>query len=78
MRKADVDSFATRRPFEPFEVRLVDGQTYRFRRMEELLVGRTTLVALTGKGDIVLINMSLISTIRPLKANGKSHRRRPS
>ena len=72
VRKAYVDQFAARRPFQPFEIRLVDGQRFRFTRIEQFLVGRTALGALTPSGDILLINMGLISTIRPLASNGKS------
>ena len=33
--KADVDSYARARPFKPFEIRMVDGQRWRFNRMEK-------------------------------------------
>lgn len=71
MRKEDVDKFALRRPFEPFEVRLVDGQRFRITKVEQCIVGRTTLVALTRDGSFRLVNLGLISTLRPLKRNGK-------
>ena len=75
MRKADIDQLAHRRPFEPFEIRLVDGRRFLFTRVEQFIVGRTALVALTKKGDIVLINMGLISTIHPARSNGRGHRK---
>jgi hypothetical protein len=73
VRKDDVDQFAARRPFEPFEIRLVDGRGFRFTKVEQFIVGRTSVGALTRKGDILLINMGLISTIRPLRSGGRSH-----
>jgi hypothetical protein len=74
VRKEDVDRFALKRPFEPFEIRLVDGQRFRFSRAEELLVGRTMLATLGRAGVIMHINMDLIATIGPLQPGG---RRRP-
>jgi hypothetical protein len=70
MRKQDVDEYAGRRPFQPFEIRLVDGQRFRFTRIEEFLVGRTTLATVTRKGDLRLISLGLISTIGPSSAGG--------
>lgn len=72
MRKADIDQFATRRPFEPFEVRLVEGQRFRFMKVEQFIVGRTALVTMTRNGDIVHINMGLIATVRPLRRRGRT------
>ena len=74
MRKEDIDRFAQVRPFKPFEIRLNDGQRFRFRRIEQFIVGRTTLVTANRSGDIKFINMSLISTIGPLT---RGHKRRP-
>lgn len=71
MRKEDIDDYARRRPFEPFEIRLVDGQRFRFTKLEQFVVGRTAIGALTRKGTIVLVNLGLISTVRPIRANGK-------
>ena len=46
MRKKDVDEYAGKRPFQPFEIRLVDGQKYRFNRIEQFLVARDHVVTL--------------------------------
>lgn len=73
MTKADVDKFALKRPFEPFEIRLVNGKRYRFKAIEELIVGRTTVVTL-DRGDIQHISIGLIATIGPWSSGG---RRRP-
>ncbi len=71
MLKVDVDQFAGRRPFEPFEIRLVDGQRFRFTTLEQFVVGRTAMATVTKSGDIFLISIALISTIRPAGADGK-------
>ena len=74
IRKEAIDSFALVRPFKPFEVRLNDGQRFRFRKIEQFLVGRTMLVTLDRSGTAKFINLSLISTIGPLN---RGNRRRP-
>jgi hypothetical protein len=76
MTKDDVDKFARKRPFEPFEVRLVGGKRYRFKSVEEFLVGRTTLVAVE-RGDVQLISIGLIETIGPWTSGGRRRPRRP-
>ncbi len=74
MRKEDLDKFALARPFKPFEIRLNDGQRFRFRKIEQFIVGRTTVVTANRSGDFKFINMSLISTIGPIT---RGNRRRP-
>jgi hypothetical protein len=76
MRKEDVDRFALARPFTPFEVRMNDGQRFRFRRVEEFLVGRTALMTLDRRGNFQLVNMGLISTVGPLRSDGRRRPRR--
>lgn len=77
MCKEDVDAFAMRRPFQPFEIRLVDGQRFRFMGIEEFVVGRHDVAALTPSGVIVQVSIGLIATIRPLVSRrGSSTRRR--
>jgi len=73
MTKQDVDKFAMKRPFEPFEIQLVNGKRYRFKSVEEVMVGRTTLVTM-DRGDIQHISIGLIATIGPWTSGG---RRRP-
>ena len=73
MLKEDLDRYVSERPFKPFEIRMVDGQRLRIDRVEQLLVGRTT-VATLRRGDIVHISIGLISTIgRP--GNPRARRR---
>ncbi len=74
MTKDEVDRFARQRPFEPFEIRLVDGQRFRLRRIEEFVVGRYAVGILMKDGTIAQVSIGLISTIRPLSA-GRRRRR---
>lgn len=72
VRKEDIDAFAMRRPVEPFEMRLVDGQRFRLTKLDQFIAGKTTIAALTRKGAFRLISRELISTIRPAKTDGRS------
>lgn len=67
MRKEDVDGFARARPFQPFEIQLVDGQRFRLTSVEQFIIGRSAMSVLTPKGVLVYIGIGLISTIRPLR-----------
>jgi len=78
VRKEDVDEFAARRPFKPFEVRLVDGQRFRFTKVEQFIVGRSIIAALSRDGNVIHISIALISTVRPVGSNGKRQSRRAS
>ena len=64
MRREELDKIARQRPFQPFEVRLVDGRTFRFNSSEEFLVSRSAIVTLDKEGDTLLINLGLIATIQ--------------
>lgn len=75
MRKKDVDQFARKRPFQPFEIRLVDGQRFRFRNVEEFIVGESSLATLSPENQVLLISLPLIATIRPLGPGLKGRRR---
>jgi hypothetical protein len=66
MRKENVDAFALQRPLQPFEIRLVDGQRFRIRNIEQFIVGRYHLAVMNSKGVIVTLSLGLIATIRPL------------
>ena len=65
MTKKSVDAYASRRPFHPFEVRMVDGQRFRFTSIEQFIVGRDDIAALTKAGVIIHFSIGLIATIRP-------------
>lgn len=71
MRKEELDTIARKRPFQPFEVRLVDGRKYRFRSPEQFIVSRSAIHTLDENGDGLLISLDLIATIRMV--NGARH-----
>ena len=75
MTKAEVDLYARARPFKPFEIRLVDGQRYRFSRMEQFLVSQHHVLTLDRRARTVYISIGLITTIGP--ATPRGGRRRP-
>lgn len=78
MRKENIDAFASRRPFQPFEVRLVDGQRFQVRGIEQFLLGRYPMAVFDTRGVIVTLSLGLISTIRPLGGSrGGPARRQP-
>jgi hypothetical protein len=66
MTKKSVDAFVSRRPFQPFEIRMVDGQKFRFSSVEQFIVGRDDIATLTRSGVIVHFSIGLISTLRPI------------
>ena len=74
MRKKDVDPYASARPFKPFEIRLVDGQRYRFQKMKQFLVSQDHVLTLDRRARPVYISIGLITTISPVSPGG---RRRP-
>ena len=76
MRKRDVDPYASARPFKPFEIRLVDGQGYRFNRMEQSLVSQDHVLTLDRRARPVYISIGLITTISPLSPGGRRRPRR--
>ena len=77
MRKEDVDEFAKARPFQPFEMRLVDGQRFRIRSVEQFVLGRGEMSVLTPRGTLAYVGIGLIATIRPLPASkGRRPRKR--
>jgi len=70
MRKKDVDQYATARPFKPFEIRLVDGQRFRFKRIEQFLVSQDHVLTLDRRAYPVYISIGLITTIGPVSRGG--------
>ncbi len=63
MRKEEIDNILKQRPFHPFEIRLVDGRTYRFVSPDQLLVNRSAIYTLDENQDGLFINLGLIATI---------------
>jgi hypothetical protein len=66
MTKKSVDALVGRKPFQPLEIRMVDGQRFRLTHFEQFIVGRDDIAALTKSGTIVHFSIGLISAIRPL------------
>ncbi|MBI3858100.1 MAG: hypothetical protein HY293_20660 [Planctomycetes bacterium] len=79
MRRENIEAFAAPRPFHPFEIRLVDGQRFQVKGVEQFLLGRYHVAVMNPKGVIVTLSLGLISTIRPLGSRGGgSSLRRPA
>jgi hypothetical protein len=76
MRKRDVDEYARARPFRPFEVRLTDGQKYRFNRLEQFLVSQDHILTRDRRARTVYISIGLITTIGPVSSGGGRRQRR--
>jgi len=77
MRKQDVDEFARKRPFEPFELKLVDGQRHRFHHREQFLVAKDHVITLDRRARTVFISIGLIKTIGPVTGGGTRRPRKP-
>jgi len=71
MRKEELDQVARQRPFEPIEVRLVDGLVFRFDSPEQFIVSRSAIHTLDAQGDGLLINLGLIATVKLRHRNGR-------
>ena len=76
MRKESVDKFTSRRPFQPFEIRLIDGERFRFTKVEQLLVSRNEVATLDRKGALLLISLGRIATIGPITRGARRRMRR--
>jgi hypothetical protein len=74
MRKENINAYAKRSPFEPFELRLVDGQRFQVRGSEEFMLGPYHMAVFDSKRTIVTVSLGLISTIRPLGRAGPGRR----
>lgn len=59
--QSDLEAFARRRPFQPFEI-----QRFRMKSVEQFIVGRHDVATLAPTGTIAHLSIGLISTIRPL------------
>ena len=70
MRKRDVDQYAKARPFRPFEIKLVDGQRFRFNRIEQFLVSQDHVLTLDRRARPVYISIGLITTVGPISSGG--------
>jgi hypothetical protein len=66
MTREEVQSFASKLPAQPFEVRLVDGQRFAVRSVEQFILGPRHMAVLAPRGVIVTLSLGMVSTIRPL------------
>jgi hypothetical protein len=67
-------------PFRPFEVRLADGQQIRIDHPEWAFLspgGRTLMVYERGQDEhFQMVDVRLITTVEPVRGNGRKGRRR--
>lgn len=75
MRKEEFDKVARKRPFQPFTVRLIDGQTFTFKSPEQFIVSNSAILTLDKEGDGLLINLGLIATVHLRNGNGSKKSR---
>jgi len=75
MRKEELDQVVRKRPFDPIEVRLVDGRVFRFDSPEQFIVSRSAIHTLDEEEDGLLTSPGLIATIKLRHRNGR--RRHP-
>ena len=73
MNTDELREFWRRRPFEPFEIVLIDGRTFPVRHPEMILVpqGRVSWIYVDdGHGRVEHINTLVISSVRNLRKPG--------
>ena len=63
MCKEEIDQLIRKKPFEPIEIRLVDGRKYRFTSPEQLFVSRSMIHTLDKNGDAEFISLIMIASI---------------
>ncbi|MBM4000033.1 MAG: hypothetical protein FJ297_10940 [Planctomycetes bacterium] len=65
MNAETIREWLNRRPFEPFELRLSNGETYRVRHPETIAIGKTRIAVASLETDqithIALIHINSIS-----------------
>ena len=59
MNAETIREWLTRRPFEPFELRLSNGEAYQVRHPEVFAIGKTRLVIVNPETDSV-VHVALI------------------
>ncbi len=70
MRRDEVEAVAKRRPFTPFEARLVDGRTFRFTSPEQFVLTRSAIYTADSKGRGLIIDYLMITTLHELNQAG--------
>ena len=76
----EIRNYRDRRPFDPFEIVLVDGRVFRVEHPEFILVppSKGTWVFVAARdGHVEHINTVVISSLRPAphRQNGRGRRR---
>lgn len=74
MKSSEIKKVVSVRPFEPVELRLVDGDRHVVPHPETILVG-DDLVALLDEGRVVLVAPEAVVSIRKV-TSGRSPRRK--
>ncbi len=54
MNAETIREWLNRRPFEPFELRLSNGEAYQVRHPEVLAIGKTRLIIVNPETDVVV------------------------
>ena len=77
MHKEEIDKLIRAKPFAPFEVRMVDGQKYRFRSPEQLIVSRSAILTLDKNNDVEIISLVMIASVHVRnRRNGRSRKKK--
>lgn len=64
MRHDELNKLVRRKPFRPFNLDLVNGQTFYFDDPESFIITRGDLHTTDKDFELVLINLALVSTVR--------------
>ena len=68
MNSDTIREWLLRRPFEPFVLRLSNGETHEVRHPENLAIGKTRLIVVDAESDSVAhVALIHVNSIRPLQ-----------
>ena len=69
MNAETIREWLNRRPFEPFELRLSDGETYRVRHPEDMALGKNRIAIADPETDgIAHVALIHVNSIQALQA----------
>ena len=72
MRAERIAKYVRQRPFKALEIRLENGEKHVIRRPESIIVGRTFVVIMTPKEDVVSFESTAVYSVRKLaRGNGR-------
>ncbi len=69
MKPSEIRKVAAKRPFHPFEIRLVDGDRHVIHHPETILVGEDLVVALDPEGQTILMAPEAVVSIRKVPSS---------